>query len=122
MEENMMRHRAILTGTFERATYYNKPLPRMKVQPIHVSGMIHKRIRARERRRTQHWTLRDWAQHMGTEAEFERALVENAARFGQTFKSVFQHMDWRKYACSASHFSPSVVVVAVVGLILILLR
>ena len=96
MEENMMRHRAILTGTFQRATYYNKPLPRMKVQPLHVSGMIQKRLRARERRRDQHWTLLSWAKHMETEARFEKTLEKDAARFGQTFTSVFQHEDWRE--------------------------
>jgi len=97
MEDNMMRHRAILTGTIQRATYYNKPLPRMKLQPLHVTGMISKRIRARERRRVQHWTLMSLTKHMEAEAKFERALKKNAARFGQNFKSVFQHMDWGKY-------------------------
>ena len=92
-----MRHRAILTGTFQRATYYNKPLPRMKIQPLHVSGMIHNRLRARERRRVQHWTLMSLTKHMEAEAKFEKTLERNAARFGQKFKSVFQHMDWREH-------------------------
>jgi len=109
MEENMMRHRAILTGTFQRATYYNKPLPRMKIQPLHVSGMINKRIRARERRRLQHWTLTSLTKHMEEEAEFERMLSRNAARFGQEFRSVFQHTDWRE--CIPP--SPDTVVVTV---------
>lgn len=94
MEENMMRHRAILTGTFQKATHYNKPLPRMKVQPLHVSGMITKRIRARERRLAQSWNLASLAKHMEEEAEFERALQRNTARFGQEFEGVFQHADW----------------------------
>ena len=94
----MMRHRAILTGTFHRATYYNKPLPRMKVQPLHVSGMINKRIRARERRRDQHWVLMGLMKDVEAEVRFERALKRNAARFGQEFESVFQHMDWREYS------------------------
>jgi len=97
MEENMMRHRAVLTGTFQRATWYNKPLPRMKVQPLHVSGMIQKRILARERRRDQHWTLLSLTKHMEAEARFERALERDAARFGQRFTSVFQHVDWCEY-------------------------
>ena len=94
MEENMMRHRAILTGTFHKATHFNKPLPRMKVQPLHVSGMINKRLRARERRRAHSWTLTSLAKHMENEAEFERTLQRNAARFGQEFENVFQHIDW----------------------------
>jgi len=97
MEENLMRHRAILTGTFQRATYYNKPLSRMKVQPLHVSGMIQKRLRGRERRRAQHWTVMGLKTHMEEEARFERALERDAARFGQSFTSVFQHADWREY-------------------------
>ena len=105
----MMRHRAILTGTFQRATYYNKPLPRMKVQPLHVSGMINKRILARERRRHQHWTLTSLSRHMEDEAEFERMLSKNAARFGQGFRSVFQHMDW----CESIPFSSCTAVVTV---------
>lgn len=100
MEENMMRHRAILTGTFLRASYYNKPLPRMKVQPLHVSGMIHKRIRAREHRRTKQSNLTSLISHMEAEAGFEKMLGRNAARFGQEFESVFQHKDWREYAFS----------------------
>ena len=98
MEENMMRHRAILTGTFQRATHYNKPLPRMKVQPLHVSGMIQKRLRARERRRDQHWTLISLTKHMESEARFERALERDAALFGQSFTSIFQHADWCEYS------------------------
>jgi len=92
----MMRHRAILTGTFHRATHHNKPLPRMKVQPLHVSGMIHKRLRARERRQVQLWTLVSLKRHMEAEFKFEGMLEREAARFGQKFESVFQHMDWRE--------------------------
>lgn len=98
----MMRHRPILTGTFQRATYFNKPLPRMKVQPLHVSGMIHKRIRARQRRREQQWTLVSWAKHIETEAMFERMLERNAEKFGQRFESVFWHTDWREFLISPS--------------------
>ena len=35
--------------------------------------------------------------HMETEAQFERTLKEDAARFGQGFKTVYQHMGWREY-------------------------
>jgi hypothetical protein len=93
----MMQHRAILTGTIQKATYYNKPLPRMKVQPIHVSMMIHKRIRAYTRRQEQHWTLMSLVKHVETEATFERMLEENAARFGQTFERVFDSVSWREH-------------------------
>lgn len=92
-----MRHRAILTGTIQRATHFNKPLPRMKVQPIHVSMMIKKRIRARSRRREQSWALVSLMKHIEAEATFERILEENAARFGQKFERVFDSSDWRKY-------------------------
>ena len=110
----MMRHRAILTGTFQRATYYNKPLPRMKVQPLHVSGMIQKRTVARQRRQEQHWTLMSLTKHMELEARFERALERHATRFGQSFTTVFQHVDWCEYICPL-FTSPDVAVT--VGLI-----
>jgi hypothetical protein len=96
MEENVMRHRPILTGTVQRATYYNKPLPRMKVQPLHVSVMIGRRIRARIRRRDLHWNLKGLVKHVEAEAEFERMLEENAATFEQNFKRVFDRTDWRE--------------------------
>ena len=117
MEENMMRHRAILTGTFHRASYYNKPLPRMKVQPLHVSGMINKRLRARERRRLQHSTLRSLTRDMKEEAVFETMLKRSAARFGQDFESVFQHTDWREYILLSFHtFPPRAVVESALNL------
>ena len=97
MEDNMMRHRAILTGTFQRASHFNKPLPRMRVQPLHVSVMIQKRIRARERRQEKHWVLLGWAKDVDAEALFESTLEKDAAGFGQTFESVFRHTDWREY-------------------------
>lgn len=96
MEENMMRHRAILTGGIHKATYYNKPLPRMKVQPLHVSMMIHKRIRARARRLERQRALTSLMRHIETEAKFERILEKNAARFGQNFSRVFDCEGWRE--------------------------
>lgn len=97
VEENMMRHRAILTGTFQKATYYNKPFPKMKLQPLHVGVMIHKRIRARQRRRECHLTLRSWMKDVEEEAIFESALQRNATRYGQGFKGVFHHTDWCEF-------------------------
>ncbi len=62
------------TGSFLRATLYSKPMIRLKPQPIHVSGMINRRLRSRERRQDQldvvhaalealHATLRVQEQH-----------------------------------------------------------
>lgn len=34
--------------------------------------------------------------HMEAEFKFEGMLEREAARFGQKFESVFQHMDWRE--------------------------
>jgi hypothetical protein len=102
MEENVMRHRPILTGAFQRATHYNNPLPRMKVQPLHVSGMIHKRTRAREHRQKRLWTLSSWVKHVEAEARFEKRLEGNAARFGQKFEGVFHHTGW----CECISLSP----------------
>ncbi|OBZ68991.1 hypothetical protein A0H81_11151 [Grifola frondosa] len=35
-----MKRRAILTGAYHRPTLYNRPLPRMKPQPVHVTATI----------------------------------------------------------------------------------
>jgi hypothetical protein len=39
---------------------------------------------------------------MGEEAKFERMLGRRAARFGQSFKYVFQHIDWREFVSLSS--------------------
>lgn len=92
-----MQRRAILTGTIQRATYLNKPFPRMKPQPFHIGAMIQKRFQARTRRREQRWILESLVNHVEAEKTFESVLEENAAMFGQGFKRVFDHRDWREH-------------------------
>ncbi|THV05366.1 hypothetical protein K435DRAFT_647156 [Dendrothele bispora CBS 962.96] len=47
--QNRLRNRPILTGGFLQPTAHHPPLPRLKPQPKAISGMIIKRMRARER-------------------------------------------------------------------------
>ena len=85
----------------------------MKVQPLHVSGMIQKRIRARTRRREKHWILTSLSKHVEAEATFEKILEENAAKFGQKFERVFDCTGWRE-CILFSLVSPSSVDAAIV--------
>lgn len=45
-----MRRRPIMTAGHLKPSYYNPPLPRLKPQPLHITGMIVNRKRARSRR------------------------------------------------------------------------
>lgn len=45
-----MRNRPIMTGGYLHPTLYNPPLPDLKPQPSHISGMIVTRKRVRARR------------------------------------------------------------------------
>ncbi|KAJ7588051.1 hypothetical protein C8J56DRAFT_940790 [Mycena floridula] len=73
-----LRHRAILTGGFMYPTLYNGPMPRMKPQPRHVTGLRVNRLKTLERRveKTQQLTaLRDLGR---LEQEFERAVQRDS--------------------------------------------
>ena len=47
---------------------------RLKPQPIHVSGMINRRLRSRERRQEQLDVLTELRQDLRREVQFEKAL------------------------------------------------
>ncbi|KAK7033169.1 hypothetical protein R3P38DRAFT_2921146 [Favolaschia claudopus] len=72
--EQRMRSRPILTGTLLKPTLYNPPLPRMKRQPIAISGMINTRMRARERRLARDAQLSEYIDDLRREAAFEESL------------------------------------------------
>ncbi|THH28267.1 hypothetical protein EUX98_g5923 [Antrodiella citrinella] len=78
--QEKLRHRPVLTGGYLRPSISNPPLPRMKPQPAHLSGMIHKRRQA---------TVRQWAavgeadvllQDLKHEKEFEENLIKTAGK------------------------------------------
>jgi hypothetical protein len=57
----------------------NGPLPRLKPQPAHISGMIHKRRVARARRIEKQRALFENLQDLQAEAKFEASLAAAAA-------------------------------------------
>jgi hypothetical protein len=77
-----------------RPTFFNGPLPRMKRQPEHVTGMIISRLKARTRRTARQLELFAVSEDLRLEAQFEAAL---AARVGRdAFAPAFdgQEKDW----------------------------
>ena len=69
-----MRTLPIYTGGFVRPTIYHGPLPRIKPQSEHVSMLIKKRMRARERRLSLKTQLLDDLNDLRLESKFEEGL------------------------------------------------
>jgi hypothetical protein len=61
-----------LTGGYLRPTLYNVPLPRMRNQPLEISMMISKRVKARARRQAAQAYWLGILEDLRTEALFER--------------------------------------------------
>src|SRR5882762_6206961 len=62
----------------------------MKPQPAHISGMIHKRRRARERRAVRGAQIIEWRKDLRGEAQFERALASEAAKHGKRMAKLYE--------------------------------
>ncbi|KAI0260680.1 hypothetical protein BC834DRAFT_534795 [Gloeopeniophorella convolvens] len=77
--------RPIVTGGFFKPSIYNGPLPRLKPQPAHISGMIHKRRLGRAKHVAQQRRLSSRRADMEAEAGFEDALMAAGSRFVPTF-------------------------------------
>ncbi|CAL1712700.1 unnamed protein product [Somion occarium] len=93
--QERLRNRPILTGSYLRPTLYNPPLPRLKPQPIHVTGMIVWRKKARMRRFSLRELLWDWRDDLQRENKFELMLAEEVKNRGEKgFERVFGHQDW----------------------------
>jgi hypothetical protein len=92
--QKKMRNRAILTGTIVRASYSNKPFPRMRPQPVHISIIIKKRRFARARRIEKYKLLTEWRRDMAIEKEFETALAAQSEKEGVQLPSVFRDSIW----------------------------
>ncbi|KAF8516851.1 hypothetical protein BU17DRAFT_50473 [Hysterangium stoloniferum] len=88
-----LKNRPIITGSLMRPTIYNRPLPRLKPQPMHVSGMIHKRRKVRERRaeRQEHWA--SFKDDLRLEAAFESGLYQDAEKSGLEFERIYDNAD-----------------------------
>lgn len=77
--------RSIFTPTIIRPSIDNGPLPRLKPQPDHISGMIHKRRVARRRRVERQRATLSQIQDLRVEAEFEGSLAAKGAHFEDCF-------------------------------------
>jgi len=90
--EAKLRKRPIFKGSFIRPSFYNKLLPRLIPQPAHITGMIVRRRKARERRWEQRESLKSWAHDLRYESLFEYALLKSAR--GETVGTA-RHMKGR---------------------------
>ncbi|KAG9313758.1 hypothetical protein JVU11DRAFT_6116 [Chiua virens] len=86
-EQARLGTRTIFKGSFIRPTLYNKLLPRLVPQPVHVSCMISKRRLRRDRRYEQSVQLTEWIKDLEMECGFERHL----RRTGEHFQPVFSN-------------------------------
>ncbi|TFK59820.1 hypothetical protein BDN72DRAFT_780216 [Pluteus cervinus] len=81
-----LRWRPIMTGGYLRASIFNKPLPRLRPQPVHISMMISKRRWAKERQAGRLAQLHEDITLINSEMEFEKGLKQMA---GGKFQSPF---------------------------------
>ncbi|KAF5382048.1 hypothetical protein D9615_004459 [Tricholomella constricta] len=88
-----LANRPIMTGGYLRPTFANRPLPRLKPQPLAITGMIRKRRAARERRVVKLTELQESLIDLRLEAEFESGVARLAGK-DANFTSVYaSHLD-----------------------------
>lgn len=95
-----------MTGAYFRPTLYNPPLPRLKPQPLHITGMIVWRRKARFHR----WSLREqlwsWKEDLEKERNFEAALNREIKNRGEEgFDTVYQHPEWSEALSSIQRWT-----------------
>lgn len=73
-----MRNRPILTGGYHRPTVNNRPLPRLKPQPLPITMMIRNRIHARARRGQRQWEMSQGLEDLRLEKEFEQNVEKES--------------------------------------------
>ena len=81
-----------------RPTLYHGPLPRMKPQPIAISGMIRTRMKARTRRIEKQARLQADLELLAEERDFEMGLRQLAGIDFPTFYSNWSDYEqWSEY-------------------------
>lgn len=85
-----------MTGSYHRPTYSNRPLPRLKPQPVRISMMIRHRRLARDRRGAFYTVLSNYKDDLHREKEFEQALDSGSDSSG-IVGPVFRSDEWSKY-------------------------
>ena len=93
-----MRNRPVLTGALFRPSLYHGALPRMKPQPAHITGMIRKRRRTRDRRTEVHSQMYEWRRYLHGEAVFERLMKNATSKDGMRFEQLYMPYmkEWRQ--------------------------
>ncbi|KDQ21609.1 hypothetical protein BOTBODRAFT_26047 [Botryobasidium botryosum FD-172 SS1] len=89
-----LQRRPIITGGYLRPTIYNRPLPRLKPQPEHITMMIRYRRQARIRRTEVRDLWLDWKQDVRLERSLEEKLHDIASKDGIPFERVWESEDW----------------------------
>ncbi|KAI9430536.1 hypothetical protein H4582DRAFT_2086751 [Lactarius indigo] len=85
--QHRLLNRPIVTGALFKPSIYNGPLPRLKPQPDHISGMIHKRRVARSKRVERQRALFSRLEDLRIEAQFEDKLAKTGASFVPSFSN-----------------------------------
>lgn len=85
-----------------RPTANHGPLPRLKPQPLHITGMITKRTRVREWRGAKLEEVRSLQMDAENEAKFEAALLQ---KHPEDFRPTFLHPEWCKGLVSTVKFT-----------------
>ena len=86
-----MRNRPIMTGALMRPSLFNRPLPRLKPQPIHISRMIWNRRRVRDLRLQKQELWTSWRDDLQRESTFEANLFREVQQNGVWFERVFEY-------------------------------
>lgn len=84
-----------MTGALVRPSLFNRPFPRLKPQPIHISRMIWNRRRVRDLRlqKQEQWT--SWRDDLRRESIFEDNLFKKVQQHGARFEKVFDYIkEW----------------------------
>ncbi|TCD70884.1 hypothetical protein EIP91_001192 [Steccherinum ochraceum] len=94
--QRKLYRRPIMTGAYLRPTVANPPLPRLRPQPEHISGMIHKRRRATNRQYIAVEEADRTIDELKYEKEFEEKLTQEAQANGVQMKTFFsdKFQDW----------------------------
>ncbi|KAI0299689.1 hypothetical protein B0F90DRAFT_1574016, partial [Multifurca ochricompacta] len=87
--QHRLLNRPIVSGALFKPSIHNGPLPRLKPQPDHISGMIHKRRIARKKRVDRQRVLFSQVQDLQVEAQFENSLATQGAHFRHFFSGEF---------------------------------
>jgi len=93
----------MLTGAFFKPTLFNGPLPRMKPQPHHITGMIVHRRKAREVRQKRQKDYLETIRDLQMEHQFEKGVYALAGvKVGVNMEAVFGGAsdleEWRMFS------------------------